>query len=205
MLEAQMAKGNVTMEQNLVPSGESHQHVKPVGEIYVVDDDKHMREILEATLVAQGFPVKTFEEGDAFLEATTKLVPICVFLDLVMPRRSGLQILRELRARRYWIPVFLTSAMDDVQTVVEAMKNGAQDYIAKPFDPSELLPRVRNAVDMWLHRMEISDASDIWASENREWFRLTPSEKDMLLLMRLMDTKTGIVPHSFLEIPSTPK
>jgi FixJ family two-component response regulator len=74
-------------------------------------------------LAAQGFPVKTFEDGDAFLQATTERVPICVFLDVVMPRRSGLEILREFRARRYWTPVFLTSARDDVQTVVEGMKN----------------------------------------------------------------------------------
>jgi FixJ family two-component response regulator len=183
-----MAKGDVTMEQNLVPRSERHQDVKVVSEIYVVDDDKHMREILEGSLAAQGFPVKTFEDGDAFLQATTERVPICVFLDVVMPRRSGLEILREFRARRYWTPVFLTSARDDVQTVVEGMKNGAHDYIAKPVDPCELLPRVHNAVEMWLRRMETRGASDISANENREWFRLTPSEKEMLLLMRLMDT-----------------
>ena len=102
------------MEQNLDPRSERHQDVKVVSEIYVVDDDKHMREILEGSLAAQGFPVKTFEDGDAFLQATTERVPICVFLDVVMPRRSGLEILREFRARRYWTPVFLTSARDDV-------------------------------------------------------------------------------------------
>ena len=111
---------------------------------------KYMREILEDGLAAQGFPVRTFDDGDAFLQATTERIPICVFLDVVMPRRSGLEILQELRVRRYWTPVFLTSARADVQTVVEAMKNGAHDYIPKPFDPCALLPRVHNAVEMWL-------------------------------------------------------
>jgi len=182
-----MAQGNVTVKQNMIPWSENHQDVRPVSEVYVVDDDKDMREILQGGLAAQGIPVKTFEDGDTFLQATKERVPICVFLDVVMPQRSGLEILRELRARRYWTPVFLTSARDDVQTVVEAMKNGAHDYIAKPFDPCELLPRVRNAVEMWLRRMETRGASDFSANENREWFRLTPSEKEMLLLMRLMD------------------
>jgi FixJ family two-component response regulator len=183
-----MAKGNVTMQQNMVPWSESHQGVKVTNEIYVVDDDRDTREILAGSLAVQGFPVKTFEDGDAFLQATTERVPICVFLDVVMPRRSGLEILREFRARRYWTPVFLTSARRDIQTVVEAMKNGAHDYIAKPVDPGELLPRVHNAVEMWLHRVETRGALDISANESREWFRLTPSEKEMLLLMRLMDT-----------------
>jgi FixJ family two-component response regulator len=68
------------------------------------------------------------------------------------------------------------------------MKNGAHDYIPKPIDPSELLPRVHDAVEMCLSRVEAKSASDVLASEPREWFRLTPSEKEMLLLMRLMDT-----------------
>ena len=175
------------MKQNMIPWSENHQDDRPVSEIYVVDDDKDMREILQGGLGAHGIPVKTFEDGDTFLQATKERVPICVFLDVVMPQRSGLEILRELRARRYWTPVFLTSARDDVQTVVEAIKNGAHDYIAKPFDPFELLPRVRNAVEMWLRRVETRGASDISANENCEWFRLTPSEKEMLLLTRLMD------------------
>jgi len=176
------------MERDLIPLSEIHQNVKPVGEIYVVDDDSDMREILEGALAMQGFPVKTFEEGDAFLGAIAARVPICVFLDVVMPQRSGLEILRELRTRRYWTPVFLTSALEDVTTVVEAMRNGAHDYIRKPFDPSELIPRVRSAVEMWLRRVETNDGRDICANENREWFRLTPSEKETLLLMRLMAT-----------------
>jgi FixJ family two-component response regulator len=113
-------------------------------------------------------------------------VPICVFLDIVMPQRSGLEILQELRARRYSAPIILTSARDDFSTVVEAMRNGAHDFIKKPFDPHEVVPRVRNAVEMWLHRMETTNPLEIQANENREWFRLTPTEKDMLLLMRLM-------------------
>ena len=176
------------MEQNLIPWSEIHQDVKPVGEIYVVDDDKDMRELLEGALASQGFPVKTFEEGEAFLGAIAARVPICVFLDVVMPRRSGLEILQELRTRRYWTPVFLTSALEDVPTVVEAMRYGAHDYIRKPFDPGELIPRVRSAVELWLRRVETNDTRDIWANENQEWFRLTPSEKEALLLMRLMAT-----------------
>ena len=174
------------MDQNLIPWRERNQAAKPVGEIFVVDDDKDLREVVAITLAAQGFPVKTFEDGNAFLRVAEERVPICVFLDIVMPQRSGLEILEELRARRYSAPIILTSARDDFPTVVKAMRSGAHDYIKKPFEPHELVPRVRNVVDMWLSRMETTNPLDIRANENREWFRLTPIEKDMLLLMRLM-------------------
>jgi two-component system, LuxR family, response regulator FixJ len=187
-LASQMEKrGNVTMVQNLIPLSENYQYGKPVREIHVVDDDTDMRELLEAALTAQGFPVKTFEEGDTFLRATTSAVPICVFLDVVLPRRSGLEVLQDLRARRCWTPVFLMSAQFDVPTVVEAIKIGARDYIKKPFDPCELVPRVHNAVDLWLRRTELGETWDVRANESSEWFRLTPSEKEMLLLMRMMN------------------
>jgi FixJ family two-component response regulator len=176
------------MNQNLIPWSESYQTVTPVGEIFVVDDDEDIREIVAITLARQGFPVKTFEDGEAFLRVAGERAPICVFLDIVMPQRSGLEVLQELRARRYCAPIILTSARDDVPTVVEAMRNGAHDYIKKPFDPQVVVPRVRNAVEMWLRRGETANPGDIQANENREWFRLTPIEKDMLLLMRLMDT-----------------
>ena len=143
------------------PWSEDYPDVKPVGEIYVVDDDQDMREILEGTLAAQGFPVKTFEDGDSFLAAAAERKPICVFLDVIMPRRSGLEVLQELRARHFWTPVFLTSARDDVPTVVEAMKSGALDYIKKPFAPSELVPRVHNAVEMWLRRVDAKQPGTI--------------------------------------------
>jgi FixJ family two-component response regulator len=181
-------RGTVIMEQNLIPWNETYQYVKPVSEIHIVDDDKDMRDLLEGALATHGFPVKSFEEGDAFLTATSSAVPICVFLDVVLPGRSGLEILQDLRARRRWTPVILMSGRRDVSTVVEAIKTGANDYIAKPFDPCELVPRVHNAIDMWLRRPEVAETRDIRANESTEWFRLTPGEKEMLLLMRLMNT-----------------
>ena len=172
------------MDRSRIPRSENYQNVKPAREIFVVDDDRDIREIIAGTFAREGFPVTTFEDGDSFLLAAETRVPICVFLDVVMPRRSGLEILQELRGRRYQMPIFLTSARDDFPTVVEAMRNGAHDYIRKPFDPNALMPRVRNAVEMWARR-EQNDVLDFRASDNCEWFRLTPGEKAMLLLTRL--------------------
>src|ERR1700689_5022394 len=90
--------------------GGTYQNAKPAQEIFVVDDDEGMGGLLVAALPPEGFPVTSFEDGDSFLRAASTRVPICVFLDVVMPRRSGLEILRELRNRQFWTPIFLISA-----------------------------------------------------------------------------------------------
>jgi FixJ family two-component response regulator len=176
------------MDQDLVPWRGSYEDVKPEKEIFVVDDDEAMRDILADALAPEGFPVTTFEDGDSFLKAAKTRVPICVFLDLVMPRRSGLEVLQELRARRYWTPIFLTSARDDFPTVVEAMKSGVQDYIRKPFDYDAPAKRLHSAIELWSRRDRKKDALDLKMNENCEWFRLTPNEKEIVLLMRLTNS-----------------
>ena len=89
------------MAQNLMPWSGSYEDIKPAKEIFVVDDDEDMRDILAGALAPEGFPVTTFEDGETLLAAAGTRVPICLFLDVVMPGRSGLEILQELRARRY--------------------------------------------------------------------------------------------------------
>ena len=95
------------MEQNLVVGSEFYRAVKPTSEIVVVDDDENMRDLLATTLAPEGFPITMFEDGDTFLTDAGTRVPMCIFLDVVMPRRSGLEVLKELRARNYWAPIFL--------------------------------------------------------------------------------------------------
>src|ERR1700722_20284069 len=175
------------MTQELLARSASHRYVRPVSEIFVVDDDENIRDLLAATLAPEGFPVMGFEDGDSFLRAASTRVPICVFLDVVMPKRSGLEVLKELHARQYWTPICLISARDDTQMVVEAMKNGAHDYIRKPFDRFAPALRVRDAIEIWSYHGERMSTLDVRSSENCEWFRLTPNEREALALIRLMD------------------
>jgi FixJ family two-component response regulator len=175
------------MDQAWTAWGGGYQDFKPASEIFVVDDDENMRDLLEATLAPEGFPVTSFEDGDSFLRAASTRLPICVFLDVVMPKRSGLEVLKELRARQFSTPIFLMSARDDAPTIVEAIKNGAHDYIRKPFDPHAPASRVRDAVQVWSCRRQKKSTLEPQPSEADEWFRLSPAEKEMLSLMRLMD------------------
>jgi FixJ family two-component response regulator len=176
------------MDQTLISLGGGYQGPKPADEIFVVDDDENMRDVLEATLAPEGFRVTGFEDGDSFLQAASTRLPLCVFLDVVMPRRSGLEILKELRARQYRTPIFLMSARDDAPTVVEGMRNGAYDYMTKPFDRHSPILRVRDAVEVWSAREQKASVWMLQPSPDDEWVRLAPHERDALSLMRLMDT-----------------
>jgi FixJ family two-component response regulator len=177
----------IDMDQNLMPWSGSYQDIKPAKEIFVVDDDEDMRDILTAALAPEGFPVTAFEDGKSFLEAARTRIPICLFLDVVMPEMSGLEILLELRARRYWTPTFLTSARDDFPTVVEAMKNGGHDYIRKPFDRGAPAAALHSAIELWSRREREDSDLDLQTNQNCEWLRLTPSEKETVLLMRMVN------------------
>ena len=175
------------MELNLIPASERYQDFKPNGEIIVVDDDKHIRDMLAAALTPHGFPVTTFEDGDFFMTQAKTRVPLCLFLDVVLPTRSGLEILKELRAQGFRTPTFVLSARDDIPMVVEAIKNGADDFIRKPFEIDALVQRVRNAVNVWSSRGRDRRAFEFDQNEQCEWLRVTPSERDLLLLTRLVN------------------
>jgi two-component system, LuxR family, response regulator FixJ len=179
------------LDDGLIASIGSYQQIKPSAEVFIVDDDEDMRELLAASVEPLGYPVTTFGDADSFLSATTSKVPICIFLDFIMPRRSGLDVLKELRARNYQAPIFLVSALDDLPMAVEGMKFGAHDFIKKPFDQSAVALRVRSAIEMWVSRVQDSPAGQFRLNENLEWFRLTPAEKEMVMLSRFMDLQAA--------------
>jgi two-component system, LuxR family, response regulator FixJ len=175
------------MDQPLIAWGQSRRGVRPANEIFVVDDDENMRDLLEASLAPEGFLVTGFADGDSFLQAAGNRLPLCVFLDVVMPRRSGIEVLKDLRARQYSAPIILMSARADVPTVVEAMRNGAHDYIQKPFDRTVPVLRARGAVEMRSDHQLKASAPVLLPSEASEWCLLSPSERDALSLMRMVD------------------
>jgi FixJ family two-component response regulator len=154
--------------------------------VFVVDDDEDMRDLLEGMVASEGLPVTGFADGETFLEAVNTQLPVCVFLDLVMPRRSGLEILKELRARQFLAPVVMMSARDQIPLVVEAMKHGAFDYLSKPLDRHTPALRVREALEVWSCRAPAVSSPPVYP-DSEEWVRLSPSEKGALSLMRLMD------------------
>jgi two-component system, LuxR family, response regulator FixJ len=116
------------------------------GQIYIVDDDAAVRDALAGLFVQEGYEVCGFEDGNSFLAAARVRQPACVILDVHMPGRSGLDILKELNAENYGAPIFIISGQGDIPTAVDAIKHGARDFIEKPFDTETVIGRVRDAI-----------------------------------------------------------
>jgi FixJ family two-component response regulator len=124
-------------------------------ELFVVDDDPMIGDLLSATFSSEGYLVTTFTDGEEFNSvARSRPPPACIILDFLMPGRSGLDILKDIHACGCAAPIIVMSGMAGTPMAVEAIKNGAFDFIEKPFVLSVLVERVGNAIAAWpQHRM----------------------------------------------------
>jgi len=110
--------------------------------ILVVDDEPHIREVVGSYLVREGHEVRYAGDGDAALAAALETEPDLVILDVMLPGRSGFDVLRELRTAGRRSAVIMLTARDDVVDRVAGLEIGADDYVTKPFEPRELVARV---------------------------------------------------------------
>lgn len=149
-------------------------------EIFVVDDDELMRDTLSAVFVPEGCRVTCFAEGQSFLSAARLRAPACILLDVNMPDRSGLDVLRELGAPHYPAPVLIVSAQRDVPTAVSAIRGGALDFIEKPIEAVAVVARVRAAIAGWTRRSNGHGLLTDGLSKVRGAERLTPRESEVL-------------------------
>jgi FixJ family two-component response regulator len=146
-------------------------------EVFIVDDDPSVSAALSVVLSGEGYQVASFVEGEAFLAAARSRTPGCVLLDVHLPGSSGLDILKQLDAQSYPAPVLIISGRGDIPTAVEAIRNGALDFIEKPFDAVAVVARVRSAIDAW-HDGNGKDS--ILARDFPGHDRLTARERDVL-------------------------
>jgi FixJ family two-component response regulator len=152
----------------------------PNGEIFIVDDDAAVRDALSLVFTLEGYHVTGFAEGNAFLMTARTRTPLCIILDVNMPGRSGLDILKELNAQHYDAPIFIISGQGDIPMAVEAIKHGALDFIEKPFDADTVLTRVREAVAAWRQRSQDGSLKDVMALQFPGHDLLTPREREVL-------------------------
>ena len=111
--------------------------------VLVVDDDAPVRRMLERTLGAEGYDVCAAPDGGAALAAVERSLPDVIVLDVAMPGLDGLAVTRRLRAKGLAVPILLLTARDAIEERVAGLDAGADDYVVKPFDVSELTARVR--------------------------------------------------------------
>nr|WP_189435599.1 response regulator [Pseudovibrio japonicus] len=114
--------------------------------IHIVDDDPAVRDALSLLFETEGFRVKSFANAEEFLGGVEEETPNCVLLDVHMPGRSGIDILKSLNGENFPAPIFIISGQGDIPMAVEAIKSGAYDFIEKPFDVESIIARVREAV-----------------------------------------------------------
>jgi FixJ family two-component response regulator len=150
------------------------------GEIFVVDDDPAVRETLSLVLTAGGYQVICFADGAALLKVARSRCPSCMLLDVHIPGKSGLDILMELHGEDYPAPIFMISGQGDIAMAVTAIKNGALDFIEKPFRGSEIIARLDEAIGAYQRRKAEDTASRIPSFHFPGHEPLTRREREVL-------------------------
>ncbi|CDX13596.1 DNA-binding response regulator [Mesorhizobium sp. LCM 4577] len=114
--------------------------------VHVVDDDVDVRKSLGFLLATADFAVRLYESATAFLATEPKDVDGCIVTDVRMPGIDGIEFLRQLKSRGLNVPVIVMTGHADVALAVQAMKEGAADFIEKPFDDQVLIDSLRSAL-----------------------------------------------------------
>lgn len=145
--------------------------------VHIVDDEDAIRRSTGFMLRTAGFAVRTWESGVAFLHAARSVAPGCILLDVRMPEMDGLEVQRALASRGVALPVIVLTGHGDIATAVAAMKNGAVDFVEKPFEKAHLL----RALDAGFHRFDRRQEELAGAQEAAvRVAALTPRERDVL-------------------------
>ncbi|RDE22533.1 DNA-binding response regulator [Motiliproteus coralliicola] len=172
----------------------------PNGEltIFVVDDDDAFRDSLCWLLESTNRPIQTFESGERFL-ADYKGTPGCLLLDIRMPGLNGLALQQELNTRGVRLPTLILTGHGDIPMAVTAIKNGALDFVEKPFDDQVLLDHVDKALSL----------ADQWHQEQQQrqqllqrWDTLSKREKQVMELV-VSGSANKVIAESLKISPKT--
>jgi two-component system response regulator MtrA len=160
------------------------------GRVLVVDDDAALAEMLTIVLRNEGFDPRVCPNGDQALSDFRDFRPDVVLLDLMLPGKDGIDVCREIRAES-GVPIVMLTAKSDTIDVVVGLESGADDYVAKPFKPKELVARIRARVrrhdDAGPETLNIGDLTiDVaghQVTRGGGQISLTPLEFDLLVCL----------------------
>ena len=164
--------------------------------IYVVDDEKKIRELISTYLRKEGCEVEEFEDGESALLRFGSLPPDMLVIDIMMPGMDGYSLCREIR-KSSEVPIIMVSAKDDEIDRILGLELGSDDYISKPFSPRELVARVKTifrrvrdagaAAEPAGNELRCADITvypdERRACKDRTELDLTPKEYDLLLYL----------------------
>lgn len=129
---------------------------KAIALIRVVDDDRGVSKAIQFLLENEDWTVQVFSSGEEFLVNEAPSVPGCIILDVQMGGISGIEVHKELIARESKVPIIFLTAHGDIPMAVEAMKEGAAEFLVKPLDPEKLLQLVEKHVEWDIKRRQWS-------------------------------------------------
>lgn len=129
---------------------------KAIALIRVVDDDRAVSKAIQFLLENEDWTVQVFSNGEEFLVNEAPSVPGCIILDIQMGGISGIEVHKELIARESKVPIIFLTAHGDIPMAVEAMKEGAAEFLVKPLDPEKLLQLVEKHVEWDIKRRQWS-------------------------------------------------
>ena len=148
--------------------------------VFVVDDDEGVRNSLRFLLKSVGLTTQTLSSASEFLDTYKPSQPGCLVLDVRMPGMSGLELQEQLNVRGAVIPVIFITGHGDIPMAVEAMQQGAFDFLQKPFRDQELIDRIQRALELDGRNRA---ALDQHARIRERLDSLTPREREVLALM----------------------
>jgi FixJ family two-component response regulator len=151
---------------------------KPI--VFIIDDDKSIRDALQALLRSVGLAVRAFESAQAFLNAERPDAPSCLVLDVRLPGLSGLDFQSELVKAQIPFPIIFISGHGDVPMTVRAIKAGAIEFLTKPFREQDLL----DAVQLGIERDRVRRREGAALAELQQRLgSLTPREREVMRLV----------------------
>ena len=144
---------------------------------YIVDDDEAIRDSLSWLMESRGISCKTFPSAESCLEAWNATFAGCILLDIRMGEMSGSELFDRLVERGCQLPVIFLTGHGDVPLAVSTLKNGAFDFVEKPFNDNLLVDRVLEALKLDDERRQAAASAD---SVNRRLAQLTPRERQVM-------------------------
>jgi DNA-binding response OmpR family regulator len=138
--------GQIAAPLSTARSADPMSSTPPLARILVVEDDPSVQKALKRLFETEGYTVEVQANGQSALESFQAAPPAVIILDLRLPKLSGSELCKEVKAQAPALPIVVLSATSDVSDKVLLLELGADDYVTKPFSPRELLARVRAAL-----------------------------------------------------------
>ena len=160
-------------------------------QILIVDDDDRIRNLLKDYLTENNYIVSTAENADQAKQKIEYLKFDIIILDVMMPGQNGYELTREIK-KKIKIPIILLTAKGEVENRIKGLELGADDYIGKPFEPKELLLRIKNIIDKNYkidlkikHKIGLAeiDLNKMTINLNNKFKKINSSEKKVLIEM----------------------